>query len=75
MVSGKRKFQENARPVNKVSYGKDELDRLTELSLHVDLRIHEGRRLGLSKIRLEMIEVQTAEALLKLLRSTVDGYL
>jgi len=75
MVSGKRKFQENAAQSHKVSYGKDELDRLTELALHVDLRIHEAKRIGLPKVRLEMIEVKTAEALLKLLRSTVHGYL
>ena len=75
MVSGKRKSQENARPVNKVSYGKDELDRLTELALHLDLRMHEAKRLGLPKVRLEMIEALTAQALLKLLRSIINGYL
>jgi len=75
MVSGKRKFQENARPVNKVSYGKDELDRLIELTLHVELRIREAKRLGIPRVRLEMIEFLTAEALLKVLRNTVDGYL
>jgi hypothetical protein len=75
MVSGKRKFQENARSVNKASYGKDELDRLIELTLHVDLRWREAKRIGIPKVRLEMIEMKTAEALLKLLRNTVDGYL
>lgn len=74
MVSGKRKFQENARQPNKASYGKDELGRLVELALHIDLRIREAKRLGLPKVRLEMMESQTAEALLKVLRSTVDGY-
>jgi hypothetical protein len=75
MVSGKRKFQENAVQPHKASYERDELDRLTELSLHVDLRIHEAKRLGLPKVRLEMIEVNTAQALLKLLRSVINGYL
>ena len=75
MVSGKRKFQENTGHRNKVSYGKDELDRLVELALHVDLRMREAKRLGLPRVRLEMLEGRTAEALLKLLRSTVDGYL
>ena len=75
MVSGKRKFQENAGSVNKVSYGKDELDRLIELALNIDLRMREAKRLGIPKVRLEMIETKSAEALLKLLRSTVDGHL
>lgn len=75
MVSGKRKFQENATQPHKVSYERDELDRLTELALHLDLRMHEAKRLGLPKIRLEMIEVNTAKALLKLLRSLINGYL
>lgn len=74
MVSGKRKFQENATQSHRVSYERDELDRLTELSLHLDLRMHEAKRLGLPKIRLEMLELRTCEALLKLLRSTVNAY-
>jgi hypothetical protein len=75
MVSGKRKFQENATQPHKVSYERDELDRLTELALHVDLRLHEAKRIGLPKVRLEMIEAKTAQALLKLLRSLINGYL
>lgn len=74
MVSGKRKFQENAASTYSFSPGKDAIDRLTELTLHLDLKLHWSKRVGMSKVRLDMIEYKTAEVLLDLLRKVVNGY-
>jgi hypothetical protein len=73
MVKGKRKFQENAVQPDPISYGKDAIDRLIELTLHLDLRTHEAKRLGLPKVRLDMMEMQTAQVLLDLLRRVTHG--
>jgi hypothetical protein len=74
MVSGKRKFQEDATQAHTVSYGKDELDRLVELALHLDLRMHETKRLGLPKVRLDMLEYRTCEILLEIVRKVLNAY-
>lgn len=74
MVSGKRKFQENATQPYAISYGEDAVDRLIELRLHLDLKMRESKRLGLQKVRLEMLEYKTCEILLDILRRMTHGY-
>jgi hypothetical protein len=68
MVSGKRKFQENAAQPHTTRHGKDEL---VELSLHILLRITEAKRLGLPKVRLEMLDMILAERLLDVIRKEI----
>jgi hypothetical protein len=71
MAHRKRKLQEDATQLNPLSYGKDAIDRLTEFALHLELRMREANRLGLPKVRLEMIEQQTAQILLMLVRRVI----
>jgi hypothetical protein len=70
MVSGKRKFQENAAQAHTTRHGKDEL---IELGLHLALRISNAQRLKLPKVRLEMIEIELAERLLDIIRREIDA--
>jgi hypothetical protein len=65
MDSRKRKPKEDAVHPYKPSHEKDEL---VELSLHVMLRIAEAKRLGLPKVRLEMLDMVLAERLLNVIR-------
>ena len=74
MVSGKRKFQENAAQSNRTGPGKDAIDRLTEVALHLELRIRWSKRVKLSKVRLDMLEMQTAEDLLNIVMGVINGY-
>jgi hypothetical protein len=74
MAKGHRKLPVDATHPDSTSYGKDELDKLIELRLHLELRIHAAIRLGLPKVRLDMIDLPTCEILLKVLMETVDGY-
>lgn len=70
MVSGKRKFQENAAQSHRASKERDEL---IELGLHLALRISTAKRLKLPKVRLEMIEVELCERLLDMIRKEIGN--
>jgi hypothetical protein len=73
MVKGKRKFQEHAAQSNRAGPGQDAINRLVELALHLELRIRWSRRVGLPKVRLDMIEMETAEDVLGLIMEEVNG--
>lgn len=68
MVAGKRKFQENAAFTHRTSKERDEL---TELGLHVSLRIAEAKRLNLPKVRFEMIDIILAQRLLDIIMKEI----
>jgi hypothetical protein len=74
MARSQRTIQKDAIHPYSVSYGKDELDRLVELGLHLDLKMHETKRLGLQKVRLEMLEYRTCELMLEIIRKVVHAY-
>lgn len=73
MVSGKRKYKENATQSDKAGYGKDAINRLVELALHLELRIRWSRRVGLTKVRLDMLDLETAEDILSVIMETVNA--
>ena len=73
MARSKRKLQEDATQLNKASYGKYAVDRLTEFALHLDLRIRESERISLPKVRLDMVERETAKILLELLKRYINA--
>ena len=73
MASRKRELQKDATHPNTVGDEKDAIDRLTEVALMLDLKIHEAERLGLPKVRLEMIERLSARLLLALIRGSINA--
>jgi hypothetical protein len=70
MVSGKRKFQEDAAPAHSTRHWKDEL---AEFALHLALRIQAANRLRLTKVRLDMLDMTTALALADVLTEAINA--
>ena len=70
MAGSKRKLQEDATHPHKARYKRDAL---AELTLHVQLRIAEAKRLGLQRVRLQLLDMVLAETLFDILRREVDA--
>jgi hypothetical protein len=71
MASYKRKLQEDAAHSNKPRH---ESATLEELLLHIKLRIEAAKRLGLQRVRLEMLSREQAAVLEFLLEREITSW-
>jgi hypothetical protein len=70
MAKHKRTVQKDATQVNSARHGSPEL---AEFALHLALRIQAANRLKLPKVRVDMIDMPTALALVDVLTEAINA--
>lgn len=71
MASRIRKLQKDAAQSNDLSYERDAIELLTEVALHLELRIATAKRLGLTKVRIDMLEARAAQQVLDIIKDAI----